>query len=75
MVVSWLYPVLSWVGVLFLSGSTQKLTNSDSVFKTSQERGGTAMVSTDRLEETGIKLGTPGYKVSGLSTTPHWFSF
>ena len=30
------------------------------------------IVSSDRLEELGIKLGAPGYKVSGLSTTPQW---
>ena len=27
-------------------------------------------VSSNRLDESGIKLGTPGYKTSGLSTTP-----
>ena len=27
-------------------------------------------VSSDRLEELKIKLGTPGYKASGLTTTP-----
>ena len=29
--------------------------------------------SLDRLEEPGIELRTPGYKVSGLSTTP-WYN-
>ena len=28
------------------------------------------IVSSDRLEEPGIKFGIPGYKASGLSTTP-----
>ena len=28
--------------------------------------------SSDRLEETGIKLRTPGYKVSYFSTSPWW---
>ena len=32
-------------------------------------------VSSDRLEEPGIKLGTPVYKASGLSTTPCWLLF
>ena len=27
-------------------------------------------VSSNRLDEPGIELGTPGYKTSGLSTTP-----
>ena len=35
-----------------------------------------ALDSSDRLEEQGIKLGTPGYKASGLSTytmvAPKW---
>ena len=27
-------------------------------------------ISSNRLGESGIELGTPGYKTSGLSTTP-----
>ena len=30
-------------------------------------------VSFDRLEERWVELGTPGYKTSGLSTTP-WYN-
>ena len=32
------------------------------------ETGPQLRFSSDRLEESGIKLGTPGYKASGLST-------
>ena len=33
------------------------------------ETGSQVRVSSDRLEEQGIELGTPRYKASGLSTT------
>ena len=36
------------------------------------ETGQVLRVSSDRQEEPGIELGTPGYKASGLSTTPRW---
>ena len=32
--------------------------------------GSQLRVLSDRLEEPGIKIGTTGYKASGLSTTP-----
>ena len=34
------------------------------------ETGPYLRVSSDRLDEPKIELGTPGYKASGLSTTP-----
>ena len=41
-------------------------TGSDYVFKTSLEMGSRLRVSSDRLWETGIELGTPWYKVYPL---------
>ena len=32
-------------------------------------------VSSNRLDKSGIKLGTPGYKTSGLSTAPRQLLF
>ena len=45
-------------------------TGSGSSFKASQKTGPRLNVSIDRLGETRIELGTPGYKASDLSTTP-----
>ena len=54
----------------FMSGSTRRHNRQWFWFKTSQKMGPQLKVSSEILGELGIKLGIPGYKVSGLSTTP-----
>ena len=52
-------------------GAPEGSTGSGSDFKVSQKMGPQFIkVSSDRLGEQGIKLGTPGYKASDLSSTP-----
>ena len=61
-----------WVGLWlcgFMSWSTKRLNRQWFWFKTSQKMGLQLKVSSDRLVELEIELGTPGYKVGDLSTT------
>ena len=53
--------------VVFMSGAPKFSTSSGSGFKRPRDR---ATVSSDRLVELGIELGTLGYKATDLSTTP-----
>ena len=50
--------------VVLSSGALEGSTGKCSGFKVSQKMGRRLKVSSDRLGEPGIKLGTPGYKAS-----------
>ena len=53
----------------FMSESTRRLTDSGSVFKKRHRRRAQSHIQQSG-GVAGIKLGIPGYKASGLSTTP-----
>ena len=60
---------LMFLVVLWL-GAPEGSSGSGSDFKAFQKMGPRLKISSDRLGEPEIKLRTPGYKASDLSTTP-----
>ena len=62
-----------WIlGKVSLKKVSEFVFNVSPTAKVMWRQGHHLRVSSDRMEEQGIKLWTPGFKASGLSTTLRW---